>query len=398
MEEEGIRNLWISQYDVFKQYHTGIKLDYIIIYLLFAAIVIISSKALSKTKSTKEYWYRSLPIIFSFTIIEGIRYLRGTDYLNYALLYKYHGDYFQNEFIFISLQNFFYWLKLSYWQAFMVYSFIWISGLIYLLKEFRSYVNYILPSFLVLGLSGFECFIRQDVAWAVIFIFIYHLIRFNVIKATLFAIIPFFIHSSSVIFILILLLIYLQKKLISPYITIPMYLLAVYIITPDFIGKISQLISSLPIIKGSVVGFYISNADHWFSADASYEGYMRGFFTKTGSTIFDISTIILSYKYMKLTPKNNRTFTFIFNLTCFSAIFLQLFFTFEIPKRVFLTLYIFISFLVGYIMKQKLQYKYEIIIRNIIIIYIITYFIKNILFAPNQLFIWDAVNKYNLNL
>lgn len=400
MQEE-IRNLWLYQtYDVFKQYNTGIKLDYIILLITLALCTVLTGISLSSVKK-KYYWLNSLPLIIVFTLIEGLRYLRGTDYLNYALLYKYHGEGLSIEIVYNTLQAFFYFLNLPYWGIFIVYALIWIIALLYLFKKNKKYILYGLPIFILLGLGNFECFIRQNIAFAVIFIFLAFLFEHNYKKAFISAIIAFLTHSSSIIFIFYILVIYWisqRKKCVSPSITMGLYFLFTFILDSKTMGGISEIIKLIPVIDGTAISVYIENADRWFGADATNEIYARSFTTKLGTLIFDILIIYWSYKNIRTEKFKNIKIIFIYNLFSISLIILQAFFIYEIPRRFFNSFYMFASFLIANLFINHPSSKKESLSRYIIVIYLIVYFIKNILMTKNQLFIWDAEGVYDFHL
>lgn len=401
MQEE-IRNLWLYQtYDVFKQYDTGIKLDYIILLLTLALCTVLTGISLSSVKN-KYYWLSSIPLIISFTLIEGLRYLRGTDYLNYALLYKYHGAGVSIEIIYNTLQSLFYFFKLPYWAIFIIYAFIWIIALLYLFKKNRKYILYGLPIFILLGLNNFECFIRQNIAFSAIFIFLISLSEHNYKKAFWSAIIAFFIHSSSIIFICYILIIYWinyrKEKCISPTLIIAVYFFFTFIFDSQILGGISEIIKLIPVIDGTVLGSYIEHADQWFGTDASKDIFVRSLPTKVGTFIFDALIIYWSHKKIKTEKYRNKNIVFLYNLFSISLIFLQLFFVYEIPRRFFGSFYMFASFLIAYILRSHKSSITEVLSRYIIFTYLIIYFLKNVLLAPNQLFIWDAKGIYNFYL
>jgi hypothetical protein len=396
MEDE-IRNLWLYQaYDVFKQYDTGVKLDYIILLSILFVCIIVSGKCL-KT-ATRKYWIISIPLIFLFSLVEGLRYLRGTDYLNYALLYKYYGDSASIEIVYIYMQKIFHAMGVAYWGIFVIYAFLWIITLLYFLRSYKEIIAFVLPIFIVFGLANFECFIRQNIALSIIFVFLHFLSKQKHRKALFCALIAFLIHSSSVVFIFYILLIWNFRFMVNPFIIALLYILAVFIIDAKIMGVVSKLILLSPTIDGTAMSSYIENADSWFGGDATKEKFARGMLTKIGAAVFDLTTVFITYEHIKVKSRENQRFIFFYNLFCVSLIFSQLFFTMEIPKRFFSAFYMFVSFLIAYIFRLKTSSKTVYFARCIIIIYIFVFFVKNILLFPSQLFVWDAHGIYNFHL
>ena len=58
----------------------------------------------------------------------------------------------------------------------------------------------------------------------------------------------------------------------------------------------------------------------------------------------------------------------------------------------------FAAFLIAYIMKKPKLSKFELLSQCVIFMYLIVFFVKNILMASNQLFVWDAKGIYNFYL
>ena len=68
----------------------------------------------------KNYWECCLLVIISFTLVEGVRYGRGVDYLHYVDVYNY--DLENKQVLFTSINQFLKSLGVSAEYAFMVYA------------------------------------------------------------------------------------------------------------------------------------------------------------------------------------------------------------------------------------------------------------------------------------
>ncbi len=394
--------LWIyNAYDVFASYSTGIKFDYICIYVFLAIITLYYAKKLSNSNNTS--WRRDA-IIYSliFSVIEGVRYLRGTDYLNYALYYKYGIYGYDVEFVYNIIQSLFHLINLPFWCLLIFYSFCWIWGLLILARhEGCKHIKYILPIAIVFALQGFECFVRQSFAFSFVFIFILYLLKKKYLKASLFALISLFIHSGSIVFIIIILGVYMLKnQLINSKIYTCVYLLSTFIYKAQLLTVVNAVLLIFPFLDDSLIGGYMANADRWFGDDAFREAYTRGLLSKIMIACFDVSIMVLSYSAIRKVPRStsNSNITFYYNLFCITNIMLQLFYNYELLKRCFMTFYMFGAFLIVFILQYPPKNKYELLIRKYLILFTIIYYIKIILLSGNQLFVWDALGKYNFNL
>lgn len=393
-------NLWMYKaYDVFANYYTGLKIDYICIYIFLAIITLYYAKKLSTDQNNK--WWKDATIYgLIFASIEGVRYLRGTDYLNYALYYKYEISGNPIEIIFNGLQVFFHQNHFPFWVTLILYSFCWITCLLILVKkEKQSHIKYILPIALVFSFQGIECFIRQSFAFSFIFLFILYLLKKSYIKATLFALISLFTHNGSIIFILLISSIYtIKNKAINSKIYIIIYIISTFLLEAQFITIINKIIFILPFLDGTLIGGYLTNADRWFGDEAFKDEYSRGIISKLMVALFDISIMALTFLAIKRNKKPKTNIIFYYNLFCITNILFQLFYNYELLRRIFMTFYMFGAFLIAYIMQSPPKKKYELLARQYIIFFIIIYYIKITLLAGNQLFIWDAIGKYKFNL
>lgn len=395
-----VKNLWIYQtYDVFKTYDTGIKIDYIILMIVLFACAIVTGKKLQFIKN-KKYWNTVAPFIFVFTTIEGLRYLRGVDYLNYALLFKYQGETSATEIIYLFVQQLFHSLNVPFWFPFVFYSFVWIVGFLYLLKEYRSKASYILPIFILLSLGPFETFIRQSFAWGFIFIFLAELLKKNYKHAFIFCVCSILIHNNSLIFIFIILAVYLLKSPIPPKYTIIFYVFGIIAFDVSNLNYVSALLSKIPSLGDTVFTSYLATADSWFSADAVRDKFERSFITKVGVAFFDISIFYLGYKQIKQNMQlaMSTRILFFYNLFCLNTVLLQFVFTIEILKRVFSAYYGFSAFVLAvFLLDRNIYVKYNLWCK-FVMLFLIFFFVKQVLLVSNQLFVWDNYGIYNFNL
>ena len=148
----------------------------------------------------------------------------------------------------------------------------------------------------------------------------------------------------------------------------------------------------------SFIAFYLTNFDQWLGSDAFMDKYSRGIITLLFSAIFDITVMTLSYSHLKRNHFTDSKFLFFYHLFCISNLLLQLSTNYMVIRRIFTMFYIFSAYLIAYVIKNKPSSKIENIFRFYMFAYIVVFFIKNILLASNQLFLWDAHGKYNLNL
>ena len=87
---------------------TGIRIDYVLLLiLLFLIFIIYSRLVVSKEEKSiyeRNYWLYAIIPIIAFSLIEGLRYARGVDYIGYVYTYLQSLDpKVENEPLFLSL-------------------------------------------------------------------------------------------------------------------------------------------------------------------------------------------------------------------------------------------------------------------------------------------------------
>lgn len=315
----------------------------------------------SQVSKRKHYWRYCLLIILFFTLIEGVRYGRGVDYMHYVDVYKY--DLEDNQILFTSLNRFLRSLGVSADYAFMVYAFPFIIGSLVMLKPLKKYACYMFPLFLMSIISIHEAFIRQALAMSFVFAYINVLnteidallnrkIKFNrLLLLILLAVISYSIHSVAAIaiFVMTIVMVLIKKPFPCIY-TIPLLILGKFVIAKIFdFSYLNSLLSFLGSSSDKFAG-YTENADRWFSSDAMEEGYTRNVAIQLLETFGCCALLYLGNKILKylqtssngsvksLLPKvadeNIRLFVALFNVFVIGIVILETFYNLEIVRRV----------------------------------------------------------------
>lgn len=309
----------------------------------------------------KHYWRYCLLIILFFTLIEGVRYGRGVDYMHYVDVYKY--DLEDNQILFTSLNRFLRSLGVSADYAFMVYAFPFIIGSLVMLKPLKKYACYMFPLFLMSIISIHESFIRQALAMSSVFAYINVLnteidallnrkIKFNrLLLLILLAVISYSIHSVAAIAIFVMTIVMVLIKKPFPYIyTIPLLILGKFVIAKIFdFSYLNSLLSFLGSSSDKFAG-YTENTDRWFSSDAMEEAYTRNGAIQLLETFGCCALLYLGNKILKylqtssngsvksslpkVADENIRLFVALFNVFVIGIVILETFYNLEIVRRV----------------------------------------------------------------
>lgn len=383
---------------------TGFKFDFLLSFIILFISLIIYGRYVSKNIrlnpiKRKIYWKYSLFPLILYTLIEGLRYGRGRDYLWYKYQYEnILSPVVNQEYLFTLISKTFHFIGFPYWTLFMLYAFTWIYCSSFLFSKIPHYAKWGIPLFFLATVGGMESMIRQFFALAFLLPTLYYIPQKKWIPCIILILISISIHTASLItFILFVGVFLIFKSEIKLWISIPLYLFFCYVWDISNIGFIADILS-LVNLGGNKLASYTENADLWFSADAvNTEEFARGAFAKFAATCFELSIFILGYLSIKKEKYKNIHAIFFYNLFVIGAISYQAVFTLEILRRIFDPLFIIWGIVVAHIFtKYRLNSKYPLYIKGmqiIIVFYIISYFIiKNRLLIPSQMFIWDIGN------
>lgn len=373
--------------------------DHIILYsLLFFVFFLFAKKG--KENGRNFVLYATLAIL-SFTIIEGLRYGRGPDYLSYKYRFEHISPSDEPQKGFLWLMQLLNFLGFNYIGLFMTYALIFIAGmLLFIRKTFpKEYTCWMFFCILLCTLAKSENLIRQYLAMPFVFFAITNLLRRKWCYVFVFVIIANSIHSGVMFLFfcfLIAYLVYQKKEFILSYkLSIPFLFIAYYIIPQGLLND-----TFISILSGfdmdSVLAtdhfqHYIEDSDRWLGADSFLEAAEQTPLTKTLQFIFDASILISGYITLKKHPDKN--IAIFYNLVAVGFFFERLFFGFEIFQRMTGQLYILWFVVIGYVLSnleldKKLQ-KGTRIYMYAIACYQVMYWGRFVFFYPDSLFVWS---------
>lgn len=330
--------------------------DFLNLFLFW--IMIYEGKMVSKGKF---YWKYCLWAILFFTLIEGVRYGRGVDYMHYVDVYKY--DLEKDQVLFTSINDVLKSIGVSPELSFMFYAFPFICGAMAMMRPMRKYAMYMFPLFLMSIISMHEAFIRQMLAMSFIFMYVVELngiidellskkIKIKrLMPLVLLAVIAYSIHSIAIvgIFVITLAMIFLRRPLPWIYM-VPILLMGKFYVSKNFdFGYLNSILNFLGSSSDKFAG-YTENADRWFSADAINDIYTRNISIEILETVGCCSLIYLGNKLFHNTSlysdkqKNNNIaiplgenielYVSLYNVFIIGTIILETFYNLEIVRRV----------------------------------------------------------------
>lgn len=375
---------------------SGFKWDYLILYIILLALALYTGKKLSKVILVKDYWKKSIPLIVTYSLIEGLRYLRGADYQVYCDTYL--GRVTKVGYLFSELNDFLNYLGVPFWGAFVVYSLIWIIAVLFFLRPYRKLITLGLPLLLVSHLYYSENLIRQYVAFSFVLISINYILEKKYLKFVALSILSVAIHPISIFFPFTICIVYALKSPVKPSISLSIYISVIVFSMVPVYTVISDIINtSLSNLNIGELEQYAQNSDRWFGEDAIRDKYTKSLISSMGKWVFDVLIIVWGYYCIQSSnQKKNTLILLIYNLFVVGVIGFELFMNIELMRRFFIPLYAFwpVLFVVLYRFELQGEYRFYFnLSKTFCLLYIVSYhIIKNIFLSPFQMFIWDMGN------
>jgi hypothetical protein len=308
--------------------------------ILFIVLLATGYAIFQKRKNNSAtYWKNSMIALIAYSLIEGLRYMRGTDYILYKEWYE-GLEKRELEPAFDLLNSVLNFMGMPYTVAFFVYSFLTIFCAFVLLKQHKEIAFFAVPLVFLATIVQSENLIRQILAFSIILYSMTYLNNNslnnnNWLKFGVIFLVAALTHYSSIILLpFIILFRYLNRPLANIYILCFIYLLT-FLWKPEYWGNYYVYFNFLQ--DNNVYATYAENMEHWLSV-GDYMG-ISSLFYKIRLGIFNLGIIILGYRLALKYKQNN--FNLYYNLFIIGAIFQNITTRIEILYRLDLYFYMF---------------------------------------------------------
>lgn len=254
---------------------TGDPAIYWTFYVLLTLILTFCGWGISKDDEKQSQFNKYAWIAgISYSLIEGLRWLRGADY------YHYYMDLDTNfkagvctpdpEPLYEWWVNLFHMTGLHPSIAFIIYSALLIFGVLLIFKSYPKAALWGLPLFFLMTNSQTENIIRQTLATSfLIFAYVAYLNEKKKLMIAMLCVVPL-IHSTGLFGVaLFLVFTYVKVPLKQPWILVALFLFAYYFWNPDWFQGFADYLSKLNLgddVKGQG---YLDNSDRWFTSEGS---------------------------------------------------------------------------------------------------------------------------------
>lgn len=373
---------------------------YIILRISLFFILLVTGYNLSKRESvnSKNYWIIASISIIVYSLIEGLRYNRGSDYMHYKRLFEYslklkaYWDPEKIEPLFQIINKFFRFLNFSYPSVFVFYSSILIIAGFYFMKDHRKVAFFAIPMFFMATIVQSENLVRQFMAFSFVLISLKFFLNNSWIKFAVLMTMAIFIHTSSFVFLPFLFLFkYIKNPFGNLYVILGLYFLS-WLWKPEYWGNYYKYFQNLQLVYS--YQSYIENADTWFSGVKLLEVKSHfGMFSLIKLFLFNTGMIVLGYRLLDKYRFNN--YPFYFFLYVVGAITQHFTSQIELLSRISLYFYMFWFIVLAYIVSDSFSYKTKNLIERCVCYYLIMsvlydYFVTVFrVDTSTALFIWN---------
>ena len=326
-------------------------IEHIYLYILLFSFFFYWGKNFYNVKPKESFWLLASVPILLYSFVVGSRYGWGPDYMFYKFRLEHAFTFPEEQLGFRWLNQSIDVLGLNYVGGYIVYSLIFMTCAFVLISSYSKDSKYmyafVVPATLQMVSNG----IRQGVGLSFLLLALYFFNKKNRIYAIVSLLVGASIHTVTLIPAVLVFGIYLifSKKLFDWRITLTLYVIASFVLSPTSIGIIANYAHYISL--GGKFQLYIDNADYWFGADAADEIYAQSAFALLTSSLFHMSFIYLGYISLKIRP--NYKVIYLYNSVVFGLIFLRIVFLFEILRRFAEPLVLLYFIPLGYILSTK---------------------------------------------
>lgn len=322
-------------------------------YILLRLFLLISMGLIGYYISKKKKWkweYTIIPTVI-FGLIEGLRYMRGTDYPTYFERYITINSLdpwsYEEDPLFVILCQFLLDLNIPFQGFIILCSVILIFSSFFLLKEQKHLMLFSLPLITILGMTDAENLIRWYLAFSFFLIGIYYLIKNKWIYFFIFSLIACGFHLGLIIVVPVFFLIYnlKNKVLIKPLYACLIFIILWQTFRPEFMLIFVDLFANFAGLGRYTA--YINNIDIWLTGD-NKDLLLE--VTKTDIYRF----LFLIYYGYKVADKQKSPYTYFYNLFLIGAITYPALRIIELPFRYNLLFIFFEAFVAAAVLKEYL--------------------------------------------
>lgn len=291
-----------------------IKLTYIVLLLLMLFVLYHSGIRLQK--EYKIWSGAGLLAILVYTLNEGLRFGRGIDYNNAGIGYERYASYSNAtidnyvgyELLVRTLVN----LDVPWQGAVMLMSFLFIVGLLYLMRSLKEVVPFALPLFVLVSSGTVENLLKWYLAFSFFMIGLsYQITNLDKLnkKFVIFSCVGILFHIAfAPIPIIFYLLIKLKKPLLPPFWSILLFFAIAFLFQASFMLNFVELVNAAAFFSDRFE-HYSEDVEMWLTQ--GFSGRTTVALPGYSETLFLMVVTLFGYKSVKLM---GQKYIYIYNL------------------------------------------------------------------------------------
>lgn len=375
----------------------AIRITYVI--LLWSMVLILYLSGESLKKRYKILSYAGFASILAYTLNEGLRFGRGIDYNLYWRGYDQLAAGWQSnkEPVFNFLQQLFISLDLPYQTLVIFMSFMFILGVLCLMRNYKSVLSFALPLFAIYSLVNVENMVRWYLAYSFILIGLSFLVYEKHLnwKYIFWCAIGCSIHLAIIPIPFLFYILYLKKGvLLHPFISIPSFFLVYFLFDTKIMLNFADLLNVITSTTGAFES-YSNKAEYWLTG--GFEGIEKSGKIAALDLLYNFLLTIMGYKAVR---QMGRNYIFAYNLFVIGMLIYPISLKIELVERYDRTFYFFRGVVLATVIYVYFIWKcisaYCIVLISTLLIYISS--IRSIIVAPFKtnekflLYVWDKGN------
>lgn len=347
----------------------------------------------------KHYWsYLSLFIIL-YTLIIGLRYGWGNDYIGYKFRME-HPDTDVDPFYALT-NKILNGLGFNYVMTYMLYAFLMVTSAFKLIRHYPDN-KYMLTLFLPAMFFIETSTIRQGFSTSFLFFGISYFYEKKWVKMGISLFLAYSIHTAILVPMAVFLAFYLlstaYNKPLPIIIVLPLYIIVALSTNYASAWFASNFTNSFDwLTRFGKFESYSENNEFWFGEEGIEDKYQQSTSALILSTLFHSAYIYLGYKAILLSA-NSKKITYLYNSSVIGLFILRIGMLLEIIHRIGNTLFYFYFIPLGFAISTVKGHWKQLTLKDrtlcnfsfvATIIYLVLFFGRFILMSPNYGFVWD---------
>ncbi len=271
--------------------------------LLFLMLFVLYRCGKEIEKSGNIWSAAGITAMLVYTLNVGLRFGRGIDYNEYWRTYEEIARGFESnrDVVFVAFVKFLAHIGMPYQVLILLCSFLFILGVLLVLRNYRVFISYALPLFALFSISAVENMIRFFMGFSFILIGFSFLLQRKKWKYVIFGMIGCSIHLALLPLMLAFWLVLLYKRpLLYPIIAIVFFFVIGFSFKTETMTLFADLIQTIALLSSSErFESYSNNADFWLTG--GFSGRETNVFPPASEIVFLCFLVWYGYKGLKKT-------------------------------------------------------------------------------------------------